>query len=55
MKNYPAVIRTEYAIARGVRQDEKEAAKFLDRFETCAKTFPSQAEIASEREMIALW
>lgn len=53
MKNYPSIIRTEYVYALLAEKDEKEAAKWLERFEQVAKTYPYPSEIEGERELIA--
>ena len=54
MKDHPSVIRTAYAVAKGVRHDEKEAATCLEQLEKVAKTWPNHADIESERELMEL-
>ncbi len=54
MKNFPSVVRTQYAYALLVNEDTKESAKYKKRFEKIMKKHPYQAEIESERELIAL-
>ncbi len=52
MKNFPSVIRTEYAVAL---LSEKNIAKAKDKladFEKCAKKYPYPADIEGERELI---
>lgn len=55
MKYFPSVIRTEYAAA-AVKGEEAAASAHacLERFEKCAASYPSEADIASERELMAL-
>jgi hypothetical protein len=52
MKKFPAVIRTEYAIARLLNKNDSEAAKIMKRFETVAKSYPYVADLESERKVI---
>ncbi|MBR0172545.1 MAG: hypothetical protein IJQ21_07120 [Lachnospiraceae bacterium] len=54
MKDHPSVIRTAYAVAKGVRHDEKEAAACLEQLEKVAKTWPNRADIDAERELMEL-
>ena len=54
MRDYPSVLRTRYAVALLHDGNEAEAAKILDRFEKTACQYPAKADIASERELIAL-
>ena len=54
MKNYPSVIRTQYAYALLAEGDAKKAQSLLTRFEKVAKTYPSPGDIALERELLAL-
>ncbi len=54
MKNYPAVIRTEYAYALLREKDEEKARKALELFEKVAKTYPYPSDVQSERELIEL-
>lgn len=52
MKNYPSVVRTEYAYALlGLNDTEKAKNKRID-FEQCALTYPYPIEIVSEREIL---
>lgn len=53
MKNYPSVIRSEYAYALLAEKDEEKAQKLLQQFERVAKTYPYPREIEGERELIA--
>lgn len=53
MKDYISVIRTEYALARLAKGDEALAAETLARFEKAAKRHPAEADVASERELLA--
>ncbi|MBQ9759805.1 MAG: M50 family metallopeptidase [Clostridia bacterium] len=52
MKEYPAVIRTEYAYAVLYQHDGSKARMLLDAFEKCAKTYPNEGDILTEREII---
>ena len=54
MKNYPSVLRTEYAAALLRDGDAARAAKLRRRFESIAKTYPYQGEIEQERSLLAL-
>lgn len=54
MKHYPSVIRTEYAVAKGVKKDEAAASACLAHFESVTKTYPNPADIATERDLMAL-
>lgn len=53
MKNYPSVIRSEYAYALLAEKDEEKAQKLLQQFEKVAKTYPYPREIEGERELLA--
>ena len=52
MKSFPTVIRTEYVFALLYEKDSQKAEKIKARFEKCAKTYPSQSDIQSERELM---
>ena len=54
MKNYPSVLRTEYAYALLYEKDRKKAESMLEKFEICAKGFPYPSEIEAERELIEI-
>lgn len=54
MKNFPSVIRTQYAVAMLKDQDMQAAEKHLQHFEQMAKTYPRSHELESERDMIHL-
>lgn len=54
MRTFPSVLRTEYAYAVLVENDQKKAAKALDIFEKVAKTYPYPNDINSERELIEI-
>lgn len=53
MKDFPAIIRTQYAAAVK-KQNLTEQQKLLERFEKVKKTYPIQADLASEAELIRL-
>ena len=52
MRTYPSVIRTQYAIALLVRNDDKSAEKILLDFEKTAKKHPYPCNIEVERGII---
>ena len=54
MKNFPSVLRTEYAIALLRDGDAVRAAALRARFEKIAATYPYQGDIAQERSLLAL-
>ncbi len=54
MKNFPSVIRTEYALQLLHFQCKEKADDEKKRFEKTAKTYPSASDIASERELISI-
>lgn len=54
MKNFPSVIRTEYAYAILYEKDKEKAKKLMEQFEKIAKTYPYASEIEAERELIAI-
>lgn len=54
MKNFPSVIRTEYAYALLCEQDAAKAGRFRELFEKNAKTYPYSSEVQSERELMEL-
>lgn len=53
MRTYPGVIRTQYAIALLVKNDEKSAEKILLDFDKVAKKYPYPSNIEVERGIIA--
>lgn len=54
MKNFPSVLRTEYALALLHGGDKERAAKLRTQFEKIAKTYPYPGEIEQERSLLAL-
>ena len=54
MKDFPSVLRTEYALALLHNGDKERAAKLRTQFEKIAKTYPYQGEIGQERSLLAL-
>lgn len=54
MNNFPSVIRTQYAYALLYKKDKVKAEKFKKKFEKCARTYPYQSDIESERELMLL-
>lgn len=53
MKNFPTVIRTRYAVAV-YTGDEKAQAQALRDFEACKKSYPAEADICAEAELMQL-
>lgn len=53
MKNFPSVLRTEYAYALLAKKDTTEAERIMARFEKCARTYPYSNEINVERQFMA--
>ena len=54
MKRFPTVLRTRYLHALLAVGDAAKAAAIRARFERVARTYPYPADIASERELLAL-
>lgn len=54
MRNYPSVLRTQYAWAKLGLRDEAAAAQIMRQFEKAADRYPYPSEIAGERELLAL-
>lgn len=54
MKNFPSIIRTEYAYALLYEKDKEKAKKIMEQFEKIAKTYPYASEIDAERELIEI-
>ncbi|MBQ5782743.1 MAG: M50 family metallopeptidase [Oscillospiraceae bacterium] len=54
MKNYPSVIRTEYALALILQNNASKAEKIKQQFEKIAKTFPYPHETEAERELMTI-
>lgn len=52
MKDYPSIIRTEYAYALLFDNDREKADKILEKFESIAENYPYESEISAERELI---
>lgn len=52
MKDFPSIIRTQYAYELLLKQDEEKANNWLETFETIAKKYPYENEINAERELI---
>lgn len=50
MKNFPSVLRTQYAYALCIEQDEKKAQKIKKQFEQIMKTHPIKGELITEEE-----
>lgn len=54
MKNSPSIIRTEYAYALLIEEQEAGAEKLMKQFEKAAKVYPYPRDIEGERELLAL-
>lgn len=54
MKNFPAVIRTEYAYALLAEGDAAKARQFKEQFERRAPDYPYAGDIESERELMTV-
>lgn len=54
MKDFPSIIRTNYAISLLLEKDNKKADKFIKQFRNRSKTYPYQSDITSERELISV-
>lgn len=52
MRNYPSVLRTQYAQALMMEHDLTKADQLLAQFERIAKRYPYQSDIQSERALI---
>jgi hypothetical protein len=52
MRNYPSVLRTQYAEALIVQEDGQNADEILGNFEKISRTYPSEADIEAERELM---
>lgn len=52
MKKFPTVLRTEYAYALLVEKDEEKAGNILKIFDKCAKSYPYESDIQTERELM---
>lgn len=52
MKNFPSVIRTEYAIALLEQKDPQKAQSIREKFDKNARFYPYPCEVDSERELI---
>ncbi len=54
MNGFPSVLRTRYAVAKVVEKDEAKAAEIRREFEKAASSYPMEAEVESERELMDL-
>lgn len=54
MKNYPSVIRTEYALALLFEKNTNKAKGIMERFSKRSKTYPYPNEIEAEKDLILL-
>lgn len=54
MKNYPSIIRTNYAISLLLEKDKQKANVYLKQFRKRSKTYPYPSDMTSERELISI-
>ncbi|MBQ3106180.1 MAG: hypothetical protein IJC51_01710, partial [Eggerthellaceae bacterium] len=54
MKDFPSVVRTEYALALLQERDAEKASAALAHFESIAKRYPYPTDIESEREYVQI-
>jgi hypothetical protein len=54
MKNYPVVLRTQYAYALLAERNKEEAEKIMEAFEKCALSYPYESDIEAERELMSI-
>lgn len=54
MKNYPSVLRTEYALSLLYEKNTTKAEEIKNQFEECVKNYPYSNDIISERELMEL-
>ena len=54
MKSFPSILRTTYAVALLDTRDEVKTKDIYQQFKKAAAAYPAPADIASERELIAL-
>lgn len=52
MKNYPSVLRTQYAYALVAERDRAKVEDYQAKFAKIAKTYPNPVEIEGERELM---
>lgn len=52
MKDFPSIIRTEYAIEKIINKDDEKSSKILKNFERQKNIYPYKADIESEEELI---
>lgn len=53
MKNFPSVLRTQYAYALLWEKDEKKAQELMDKFNKMARKYPYPSDLEPERELMA--
>ena len=53
-KNFPSVVRTEYAYALLALKDTAKANAARDLFEKAAKTYPYPSDVQAERELMEI-
>ena len=54
LRNFPSVLRTEYAWALLHDKDQEKADTALQQFEKHAKSYPYPSEITGERELLEI-
>lgn len=54
MKNFPSVLRQQYAYALLYEEDGEKAGKIREKFEKAAKTYPYEGDLELERELMEI-
>ena len=54
MKNFPVVLRTEYAVALLHEQNPEKAGQIREKFKDLVKTYPYAGDIESEWELVKI-
>ena len=54
MKNFPSVLRTEYAYAIIIEKNKDKAEKVKNQFNKISSTYPYKADIESEYELMEI-
>lgn len=54
MRNFPSVLRTDYAYTLLYKKDMEKAQQIKGMFEKCAKKYPYPADVESERELMEI-
>ena len=54
MKNFPSVLRQQYAYALLYEEDGEKAGKIREKFEKAGKTYPYEGDLELERELMEI-